>query len=69
MDLYAHAKSVIELQLCEIHQEKPQVKFIDERIIIDCCCSDFKVTCLKALVNLLISPHRDKNLSVVWKKP
>jgi hypothetical protein len=67
MDLYAHAKSVIELQLCKIHKKHPQVKFINDRIVIDCCCSEFKIICLKVLVNLLIS-HKNKDLTVVWKK-
>jgi hypothetical protein len=67
MDLYAHAKSVIELQVCEIHNKPPQVDFTDEKIGIDCCCGEFKI-CLRILVTLLIS-EKDKTLSVVWKKP
>jgi hypothetical protein len=68
MDLYAHAKSVIELQLCEIHKTHPNVYFIDNRVAIDCCCSDFKVICLKLLITILIS-HKDNKLTVAWKKP
>jgi hypothetical protein len=68
MDLYAHAKSVIELQVCGIHNKYPSVYFNNGEFGIDCCCGDFKIRCLKIVISMLLS-EKDNKLSVVWKRP
>ena len=68
MDLYAHAKSVVELQACPIHHKHPHVSYDKGKFEIDCCCSAFKVNCLKVVIAYLLGESESK-LSVVWKKP
>jgi hypothetical protein len=59
---------VIEFQVCKIHNEMPLLELINNVIIINTCCSDFKVTCLKLLVRILVE-HKDQKMELVWKKP
>jgi hypothetical protein len=66
MDLNAHVKSVIELKTCPIHYEYPTVEIIDNHLNILCCCTDFKIACLKTMVSML-TEEREQKLKVVWK--
>jgi len=68
MDLYAHAKSVIESQVCEIHKERPVINFYNNKFGIECCCSDFKIICFKLALKLLLE-QKNKKMSVAWRKP
>ncbi len=68
MDLNSHVKSMIEVMTCPIHHQNPSVILLDKQIEILCCCTDFKITCLKKMTDILIH-HRDHTVNVVWKKP
>lgn len=67
MDMYAYAKSVVESQVCEVHNQHPRVRVVNNDFSIDCCCRDFKIECLKTVIQILVS-EKDKKLRVAWKK-
>lgn len=54
MDLNAHVKSVIKYMTCTIHHQPPLIAIVGERIKIECCCSAFKILCLKKMIEILI---------------
>ncbi len=58
-----HVKSLVEHKTCPIHDQKPSIQIIDDRIKLKCCCSDFKITCLKKIVKLLID-LKDYSLNI-----
>ena len=63
INLNAHVKSLVETTACPIHHQKPLLEISDGKIIINCCCSDFKVMCLKQVIRVLIQ-EKDNTLQV-----
>lgn len=68
MDLNAHVKSVIESMTCPEHGQKPTVLIKDNSNNIDmfCCCTEFKIACLRKMTGILID-HKDKTLKLPKK--
>ena len=67
MDLNTHVKSAIERLTCSIHHQNPSVILTGENIVINCCCSNFKVICLKLLIRSLVE-HKGQTINIEWKK-
>ncbi len=63
MDSNTRLKSIIELMTCPVHAKKPYVEILDKKIEIMCCCTDFKIICLKKMANVLVEMNNkaDKN--------
>ena len=68
MDLNSHVKAMIETMTCHIHNQKPSVVLLERNVEIMCCCTDFKIICLKKMAEILTN-HKDQSLKVAWKKP
>ena len=66
MDLNAHAKSAIESLTCPTHQKKPMLVITDGDIFIQTCCIDFKIMCLRELLEVL-NEFKKNPLHVAWK--
>lgn len=58
-----HLKSLVEHKTCPVHNQKPYVEIVKGEIQVKCCCSDFKITCLKKIVKLLID-LKDYSLNI-----
>ena len=68
MDLNAHVKYVIEVTACKYHNENPRLQFLNDQIVVTCCCPDFKVICLKKVIRTLIE-YKDEPLQIAWRNP
>jgi hypothetical protein len=68
MDLNTHVKSVIKFMTCTIHHQPPLIAIVGERIKIECCCSDFKILCLKKMIELLVQ-YKDHAPEAAFKVP
>lgn len=58
MGLNKHVKSVIEITTCPVHLQQPVLTIVDKRIVMDCCCIDFEITCFKELVKMLLEDKK-----------
>jgi len=58
-----YAKSVIENMTCSIHHQSPTINIEDSLITLDCCCSTFKVECLREIFTLIVV-HKNKTLQI-----
>jgi hypothetical protein len=58
-----HVKFLVEHKTCPVHNQKPSIQIIDDQIKVKCCCSDFKITCLKKIIRLLID-LKDYSLNI-----
>jgi hypothetical protein len=67
MDLNTHVESVIDQMTCSVHHKRPLLVIINDRIQISSCCPDFKVRCLKKMVELL-TEYKEQELYLAWKK-
>jgi len=59
---------MIGLKACPVHHEYAVVDIVDNKLDILCCCSDFKVECMKTLIRIQFF-ESDFKLKVVWRKP
>jgi len=62
MDSYSNLRSVIENKICDIYDLAPQVKIVNEVLVINCCCQESKEECLKELYKEL---EADPELHVI----
>jgi len=53
MDLNAHVKFMIGNAVCPIHHQKAAVEVKDGNFNFNCCCTPFKIECLKTTIKLL----------------
>lgn len=53
MELYNYVKSVVELRVCPVHNQKPLIASNTNNIDVACCCTEFKIACLKGMVDIL----------------
>ena len=58
-----HVKLLVEHKTCPVHNQKPSIQIIDNQIKVKCCCPDFKITCLKKIIKLLID-LKDYSLNI-----
>lgn len=65
MDLNAHAKSAIRSLTCPVHHKKPTLIISETQIYMHTCCTDFKISCLKHLIEVL-QEYKANPLHVVW---
>ena len=68
MDIETRLKAEIGLKICPVHRQYAIVEIIDNKLDIWCCCSDFKVECMKTLIKIQFD-QPDFKLKVVWRKP
>ena len=66
MDSNAHAKSAIRSMTCPVHHKKPTLIFSGTHIYMQTCCADFKIACLKHLIEVLLE-YKANRLHVVWR--
>jgi len=60
MELNTYVKSEIELRTCPVHHKHPSVQIIDNNFDVLCCCVQFRISCLRGVVNLLIEKEHFK---------
>ncbi|MDB5134178.1 MAG: hypothetical protein JWP37_781 [Mucilaginibacter sp.] len=67
MDLNTHVESVIDQMTCSVHKKRPLLVTVNDRIQISSCCPDFKIICLKKMIQLL-TEYKEQELSIAWKR-
>ena len=53
MELYTYVKSVVESRTCPAHNQKPLIAANNANFDIACCCTEFKISCLNQMLDLL----------------
>jgi hypothetical protein len=65
MELFPQVRSLIESQVCEVHDEHANLLIVDGKVVIECCCAEFKLKCYSMKIHF---KENIKPLSIVWKK-
>jgi len=56
----------VKQQVCEVHNTTPSLSIVDGKIILKCCCFNFKMKCYRIIIDALTmykEDYRMKNLN------
>jgi hypothetical protein len=56
---YLSFQDEVRHQVCPVHQKLPSIEIIDGRIVLKCCCLDFKVKCYQIIIEALAAFKKD----------